>query len=380
MFDKIISFIKTRYPDERPVPLHAPRFEGNERKYLGDCIDSTFVSYVGQFVGRFEEQLQEYTGATHAVAVVNGTCALHLALIVAGVLPGDEVVTQPLTFVATANAISYCGASPVFVDVEKITLGLDPEALSDFLGAHAEIKKDGFCYNRTSGRKIAACVPVHTFGHPCRMGRLMKVCSSYGIPVVEDAAEGMGSLFQGRHLGTFGDLGILSFNGNKPVTTGGGGAILTNNQKFAARVKHISTTAKQPHAWEFYHDQIGYNNRMPNINAAVGCAQMEKFPQFLENKRETAKAYSTFFNELSIPFVTEPPEARSNYWLNAIMMEDRETRNDFLRYANDNLVQARPIWTLMTRLPMFSHCQHGPLEIAQQLEDRLVNIPSSVTR
>lgn len=380
MFDKIISFIKTRYPEEIPVPLHAPRLDGNEKKYLGDCIDSTFVSYVGHFVGMFEKQLQDYTGANHAVAVVNGTSALHLALLMVGVLPGDEVVTQPLSFVATANAISYCGAFPVFVDVEKTTLGLDPDALSGFLGAHAEIKKDGFCYNKRSGRKIAACVPVHTFGHPCRMDRLMKICSSYGLPVVEDAAEGMGSLFQGRHLGTFGDLGVLSFNGNKPVTTGGGGAVLTNDQMLATRVKHISTTAKTPHAWEFYHDQIGYNNRMPNINAAVGCAQMEKFPRFLENKRETADAYSTFFNELGIPFVTEPPEARSNYWLNAIIMEDRKTRNDFLRYANDNLVQARPVWTLMTRLPMFSHCQHGPLEIAQQLEDRLVNIPSSVTR
>lgn len=380
MFDKIISFIKTRYPEESPVPLHAPRLDGNEKEYLEECIDSTFVSYVGQFVGRFERQLQEYTGATHAVAVVNGTCALHLALLMAGVLPEDEVVTQPLTFVATANAISYCGASPVFVDVEKATLGLDPEALLNFLSTHAEIKKDGFCYNKTSGKKIAACVPVHTFGHPCRMDQLMEVCSNYGIAVVEDAAEAMGSLFQGRHLGTFGDLGILSFNGNKPVTTGGGGAILTNDQKFAALAKHISTTAKQPHAWDFYHDQIGYNNRMPNINAAVGCAQMEKFPRFLKNKRETADAYNAFFKELNIPFVNEPPGARSNYWLNAIILEGRETRNDFLKYANDNLVQARPVWTLMTRLPMFSNCQHGPLETARWLEDRLVNIPSSVTQ
>lgn len=380
MFDKIISFIKSRYSQERPVPLHAPRLDGNEKQYLADCIDSTFVSYVGPFVGRFEKDLEAYTGAGHAIAVVNGTAALHLSLILAGVSPGDEVITQPLTFVATANAISYCGAIPVFADIEKSTLGLDPEAVSDFLKTHAEVRQDGFCYNKTSGRKIAACVPVHTFGHPCRMDRLMELSATYSIPVVEDAAEAMGSLFQGRHLGTFGALGILSFNGNKPLTTGGGGAILTNDPELAHRAKHISTTAKQPHAWEFYHDQTGYNNRIPNINAAVGCAQMERFDTFLKNKRETAAAYADFFAQLNIPFVSEPEQARSNYWLNAIILEDRKARDAFLKYANDHQVQARPVWRLMTRLPMFSQCQHGPLDTAEWIEDRLVNIPSSVTQ
>ncbi len=380
MFEEILSFIKDRYPGQSPVPLHAPIFTGNEKKYLGDCIDSTFVSYVGQYVNRFEKCLEDYTGAEHAIAVVNGTCALHLSLVIAGVSSGCEVITQPLTFVATANAIAYCGAQPVFLDVEKKTLGLCPEALSQFLKTCAEIKKDGFCYNKISGRKIAACVPVHTFGHPCRITQLVQICDDYGIPVIEDAAEGMGSYYQNRHLGTFGQLGILSFNGNKPVTTGGGGAILTSDPQLAARARHISTTAKQPHPWEFYHDQVGYNNRMPNINAAVGCAQMEQFADFLENKRKTAAAYAAFFKQLNIAFVEEPPQARSNYWLNALILKDKKNRDAFLKFANDHQVQARPVWTLMNRLPMFNHCQHDSLETAKWLEDRLVNIPSSVTR
>ncbi len=378
MFENIVSFIKELYPGKIPVPLHAPRFTGNEKKYLMDCIDSTFVSYVGQYVTQFEEEIQNYTGARHAVAVVNGTGALHLALSLAGVGFGNEVITQPLTFVATANAISYCGAHPVFVDVEKSCLGLNPEALEAFLETHCIVKDDGSCYNKTTSRRVGACVPMHTFGHPCRIDQITAVCKKYHIPVVEDSAEALGSFYHGQHLGTFGEIGILSFNGNKPVTTGGGGMILTNNDSIAQKAKHLSTTAKVPHKWEFNHDQIGYNCRMPNINAAVGCAQMETFPVFLQDKRDTAKIYSDFFNGIGIFFLTEPADAKSNYWLNAIVMDSKNQRDEFLEYANTNGVQIRPVWTLMNHLPMFSHCQCGPLDTANWLEGRVVNLPSSV--
>ena len=378
MFDKIISFIKNLYPGEVPVPLHAPRFTGNEKKYLSECIDSTYVSYVGPYVSQFEEKIQNLTGSGHAVAVVNGTEALHLALLLAGVKAEDEVITQPLTFVATANAISYCGALPVFVDVEKSTLGLDPEALADFLETHAHIKGDGYCYNRKTGRRISACVPMHTFGHPCKIDHIVTVCNKHHIPVVEDAAEALGSVYKGQHAGTFGLMGILSFNGNKPVTTGGGGIILTGCQSIAQKARHLSTTAKVPHRWEFNHDQVGYNCRMPNVNAAIGCAQMENFSFFLQDKRDTAKIYSDFFHHMGVPFVEEPPEAKSNYWLNAILLKDKTERDKFIQHADKNDVQARPVWTLMNHLPMFNHCQCGPLDVANRLENRVVNLPSSV--
>ncbi len=378
MYDKIVSFIKELYPGEIPVPLHAPRFRGNEKKYLMECIDSTYVSYVGQYVSQFEEKVQTYTGAGYAVAVVNGTEALHLALLLAGVANGNEVITQPLTFVATANAISYCSAIPVFVDVDKSTLGLDPEALEAFLENHAVIKADSTCYNKTTGRRIAACVPMHTFGHPCKIDHVVAICKKYYIPVVEDAAEALGSFYQGQHAGTFGDIGILSFNGNKPVTTGGGGIILTNSKNISQQAKHLSTTAKVSHTWEFNHDQVGYNCRMPNINAAVGCAQMETFPLFLQDKRDTARIYSDYFHHIGVPFVVEPPNARSNYWLNAIFLENKTERDDFVQYANTNGVQVRPAWTLMNHLPMYGSCQCGPLDIANWLADRAVNLPSSV--
>ncbi len=378
MFDEIISFIKNLYPGEIPVPLHAPRFRGNEKKYLLECIDSTYVSYVGHYVSEFEEKIQKFTGSGYAVAVVNGTEALHLALLLAGVKGEDEVITQPLTFVATANAISYCGALPVFVDVEKSTLGLDPDALADFLETHAHIEEDGNCYNTTTGRRISACVPMHTFGHPCKIDHIVTICKKYHIPVVEDAAEALGSFYKGQHVGTFGHLGILSFNGNKPVTTGGGGIILTRSQNIAQKARHLSTTAKVPHNWEFNHDQVGYNCRMPNINAAIGCAQMENFSFFLQDKRDTAGIYSDFFHHLAVPIVEEPPKAKSNYWLNAIILKNKTERNEFIQYANESGVQVRPVWTLMNHLPMFNHCQCGPLDVANWLEDRVVNLPSSV--
>jgi aminotransferase in exopolysaccharide biosynthesis len=378
MFEKIVSFIKSLYPTENPVPLHEPRFSGNEKKYLIDCIDTTYVSYVGQYVTRFEDEIRQLTGAKFAVAVSSGTAALHVALLLAEVTPGDEVITQPLTFVATANAISYCGAQPVFVDVERATMGLDPEKLNDFLINNATLKSDGRCYNKTTGRKIAACVPMHTLGHPVRIDQIMEICQKYHIPVVEDAAEALGSFYKGQHAGTFGDIGILSFNGNKPVTTGGGGMIITNDEALAAKAKHLTTTAKKPHPWEFFHDAVGYNYRMPNINAAVGCAQMECFAGVLENKRATAQIYNRFFQDAGIAFITEPAHACSNYWLNAIVLKDRQEREQFLAYSRGKGIQTRPVWKLMPDLSMYRHCQCTPLETAQWLEDRLVNIPSSV--
>ncbi len=301
MFKEIVSFIKSLYPDENPVPLHAPRFNGNEKKYLVECIDTTFVSYVGEYVKLLEEHIRNFTGARYAVATVNGTEALHLALILAGVKPGDEVLTQAMTFVATANAIAYCQAHPVFLDVERSTLGLDPEKLEDFLELNGVVKPDGFCYNRVTGRRISAGVPMHTFGHPARIDQIVDICRKHHLAVVEDSAEALGSFYKRQHAGTFGDFGILSFNGNKPVTAGGGGMIITNNESLGFQAKHISTTAKLPHPWEFIHDRVGYNSRMPNINAAVGCAQMEKLPQVIENKRQTAQLYKEFFDNLCLP-------------------------------------------------------------------------------
>jgi perosamine synthetase len=378
MFEKIVGFIKSLYPTENPVPLHAPRFSGNEKKYLIDCIDTTYVSYVGEYVTRFEDAIRQFTGAKYAVAVCSGTEALHVALLMAGVVPGDEVITQPLTFVATTNAIAYCGAQPVFVDVARATLGLDPEKLNDFLRNNGILKSDGICYNKTTGSKIAACVPMHTFGHPARIDQVIEICQQYQIPVIEDSAEALGSFYKGQHAGTFGKLGILSFNGNKPVTTGGGGMIITNVEALAIKAKHLTTTAKVPHPWELVHDAVGFNYRMPNINAAVGCAQMECFAGVLDNKRTTAQMYNRFFEEIGIPFITEPALARSNYWLNTIVLKDRQERNEFLAYAAKKGIQARPVWTLMTNLSMYRHCQRTSLETAQWLEDRLVNIPSSV--
>ncbi len=378
MFEKIVSFIRLLYPMDNPVPLHAPRFSGNEKKYLVDCIDTTYVSYVGQYVTRFEDEVRHFTGAKYAVAVCSGTEALHVALLLAEVAPGDEVITQPLTFVATANAIAYCSAQPVFLDVERSTLGLDPNKLNDFFRNNGILKADGKCYNKISGRKIAACVPMHTFGHPVRIDQIIEVCQRYQIPVVEDSAEALGSFYKGQHAGTFGKLGILSFNGNKPVTTGGGGMIITNDETLAAKAKHWTTTAKVPHPWELVHDEVGYNYRMPNINAAVGCAQMECFAGVLENKRATAQIYNSFFQEIGQPFIAEPAHAQSNYWLNAILLKDRQERDQFLAYTTGKGLQTRPVWTLMIHLPMYRHCQSVSIETAQWLEDRLVNVPSSV--
>lgn len=377
MYENIITFIRSVFQNENEfIPLHAPYFGGNEKKYLLDTIDSTFVSSVGAYVNKFEEMMTEITGAKYAIATTNGTTALQLALIVASVKAGDEVITQPVTFVATANAIAHCSAIPVFVDVDKDTMGMSASALKAFLEANAEMK-NGAAYNKTNGRRIAACAPMHTFGFPCRIDEIAAVCAEYNIALVEDAAESLGSSYKGKHTGTFGLLGTFSFNGNKTVTCGGGGAIVTNDEKLAAHAKHLSTTAKVPHPWEFVHDEVGYNYRMPNLNAAVACAQLEQLEEILDNKRALAAIYQEYFKEAQIQLITEIPQATANNWLNTIILNSREERDTFLKETNGSKVMTRPIWCLMNRLPMYSNCQCGPLDNAEWLEARAVNIPSS---
>jgi len=377
-FLEIIFFIKRLYKNRESIQLHEPCFIGNEKKYLIECIDSTFVSYVGKYVNLFEELIQKFTGTKYAIAVSSGTVALDVVLFLTGVKPCDEVLTQPLTFVATANAISHVGAKPIFVDCEKDTLGMSPEKLEDFLMNETIITDAGYCQNKKTGNRVTACIPVHIFGHPTKIDKIVEICKRYNILVIEDAAESLGSYYRERHTGTFGKAGILSFNGNKIVTTGGGGMIITNEEEMANKARHITTTAKVPHKWEFVHDEVGYNYRMPNINAAVGCAQMENLPFFIENKRELAQIYQSFFNEIGVEFLSEKNDCRSNYWLNAIILKDRTQRDEFLEYCHRNNVMARPAWTLMNKLPMYKNCRHTNLDNAQWLEDRIVNIPSSV--
>lgn len=377
MNKEFISFVKRTFNTDEFIPLHTPIFMGNEKKYLNECIDSTFVSSVGKFVDQFEEEVSKFTGAKYAIATVNGTAALHIALMLAGVEQDDEVITQPLTFIATLNALSYIGAQPIFVDVDKNTLGLSPEKLESFLSKNTEVV-NGCCVNKKSKRKIKAVVPMHTFGHSVRIEDIIAVCNRYNVKVVEDAAESLGSYYKEKHTGTFGLLGTLSFNGNKTITTGGGGMVLTNDQELAKKAKHITTTAKIPHKWEFEHDMVGYNYRLPNINAALGCAQMEKLPLVLERKRVMANKYQTFFNNTSFNFITEPGNTTSNYWLNAIILEDLKERNNFLTETNEKGVMTRPIWKLMNSLTMFKNAQTGNLENSKWLEERVVNIPSSV--
>jgi len=379
-FPHIIDFIRSLYPDRDFVPLHEPYFGGNEKKYLQDCIDSTFVSSVGKYVDRFEEMIREFTGAKCAVATVNGTAALHIALLLAGVQRNDLVITQPLTFIATCNAISYCGAEPVFIDIDRHNLGLSADALEAWLAANSVLEGES-CYHIGSRQRLAACVPMHTFGHPCQIDRIVEICERYHIPVVEDSAESIGSYYKGRHTGTFGKLGVLSFNGNKTITTGGGGMIITNDDELGKLAKHITTTAKVPHPWEFVHNMTGYNYRLPNVNAALGCAQMEQLPQILANKRETARLYQEFFAGMDgITYIPESQDCVSNYWLNVMLFSNLEARNDFLQQSNTSKVMTRPAWTLMNKLAMFSKAISGDLEISEDIESRLVNIPSSFRR
>lgn len=374
-FEKTVDFIKSQYPNKDFIALHEPVFFGNERKYVLDAIDSTFVSSVGAYVSRFEELMADITGAKYAIAIVNGTNALHMGLILAGVKANEEVLSQALTFIATANAISYINAIPVFVDVDKETLGMSPQSLRDFLTHHGEKRADGV-YNKTSGRRIAACVPMHTFGLPCKIDEIAAICEEWGIFLVEDAAESLGSYYKGKHTGVFGKIGVFSFNGNKTVTCGGGGALITDDEDLAKRAKHLTTQAKVPHKWEFVHDEIGYNYRMPNLNAALACAQLEQLPLFIENKRALAEMYLDFFSKVGIQFIKEPEDSKSNYWLNALLLGSLVERDAFLTFTNDNGVMTRPVWELMNRLPMFKHCQTDGLKNSVWLVDRIVNIPS----
>ena len=378
MYNNVIDFIRQTFQQpEGVVPLHAPCFIGNEKKYLNECIDSTFVSSVGKFVDRFEEMGAEYTGAKKAVVCVNGTNALHLAMLLSGVEQNDEVITQPLTFIATANAISYIGAHAVFLDVDLDTMGLSPVKVREWLEKNAEVK-GGECFNKNTGRRIKACIPMHTFGHPVHLDELVEVCKDYHLNLLEDAAESIGSFYKGKHTGTFGKIGAISFNGNKTITTGGGGMLLFMDEELGKYAKHITTQAKVPHRWEFVHDHIGYNYRMPNINAALGCAQMEHLQEFVDNKRDLAQKYAAYFKNSDVSFFIEPAECKSNYWLNVVLLKDKSARDRFLEETNDAGVMTRPIWQLMNRLPMFKDCQCGDLSNAEWLEARVVNIPSSV--
>lgn len=374
--ENIVNFIKRTFNTNEFIPLHEPKFIGNEKEYLCDCIDSTFVSSVGKYVDAFEERIAKYTNSKYAIATVNGTSALHISLILAGVKAKDEVITQALSFVATANAISYCNAKPVFLDVDKKTLGLSPKALKKFLEQNTYIKNKK-CINKKTGKTIKACVPMHTFGHPCKIDEIIKICKKHHIKVVEDAAESLGSFYKNKHTGTFGDLGAISFNGNKIITSGGGGVILTNSKKLAQKAKHITTTAKTPHPYEYNHDMIAYNYRMPNINAALLVAQLEQLETLLENKRALSKQYKDFFEKENIKFISEPKDSNSNYWLNAIVLKDKKQRDEFLEQSNKNAVMTRPIWKLLSDLEIYSKCQKDSLKNSRFLEKRVVNIPSS---
>ena len=377
MFNNFIRFVKEMYGIKELIPLHAPQFNGNEKKYLNECIDSTFVSSVGKFVDEFEEKIAHYTGAKYAVATSNGTSALHIALLLANVTENDEVITQPLTFVATCNAISYCNANPIFIDVDKDTMGLSPSSLQVYLEKNTFIKSQQ-CINNRTGKVIKACVAMHTFGHPCRIDKIKDICDKYYINLIEDAAESLGSFYKDKHTGTFSQMGVMSFNGNKIITAGGGGCFITNDKELAKRAKHLTTTAKVPHKWEYTHDMVGYNYRMPNLNAALIVAQLEQLENFLNHKRNLANRYAEFFNLNTIKFIVEPKNSKSNYWLNAVILKDEKQRDLFLEETNSKGVMTRPIWTLMNKLTMFQNAQCGELTNAEWLERRVVNIPSSV--
>lgn len=377
MNTKIIKFIREQFKTDEFIPLHVPTFRGNEKKYLNSCIDSTYVSSVGSYVDDFESFMSKITNTKKSVAIVNGTSGLQVALRLVGVKKGDEVITQGLTFVATVNAIAYNNANPIFLDVDLDTMGLSPTAISAFLEEYGELREDG-CYNKKTGNRIAACMPMHTFGFPVHLTQLIDICEKWRIPIVEDAAESLGSEYKGKSTGSFGNLGVFSFNGNKIVTCGGGGAIVTNNIELGERAKFLTTTAKQPHPFEYVHNELGYNFRMPNLNAALAFAQLEQLDLFLENKRELARDYATFFTKEGIKFRTETEGTKANYWLMCLELENKKERDLFLKETNENKVMTRPIWQLMHRLPMYKNCLKDEQKNALFLEDRIINIPSSV--
>jgi perosamine synthetase len=376
----IIEFIRKIYDeDKQKIPLHSPIFLGNEKKYLSECIDTSFVSSVGRFVNEFEKMIVTYTKSKYAIAVSNGTSAIHIALLVAGVKKDEEVITQALSFVATANAIKHANAEPVFIDVDKNTMGMSPESLSHFLENNTE-QKQGACYNIKTGKKISACIPVHIFGNPCEIDSICDICKLNNIVVIEDAAESIGSKYKDKHTGTYGLMGILSFNGNKTISCGGGGIILTNDKELAKTAKHITTTAKVPHRWEYIHDIVGYNYRLTNLNAAVGVAQLEKIDHIINNKRKLAKTYNHYFKENNISFLTEKENSESNYWLNAIILNDRDERDFFLEETNNQGIETRPIWRLLNDLEMYKQNQQLKLFDAEYLQERVVCIPSSYNK
>jgi len=376
-YSTIIDFIKNQFTTKEFIPLHEPNFNGNEKSYVLDTIESTFVSSVGTYVDKFEIMMAELTKTQKAIAVVNGTSALQVALRLSGVSSGDEVLTQALTFIATINAIIYNGASPVFIDVDLDTMGLSPNSIQSFLEEYGELR-NGICYNKKTNKKIAACMPMHTFGFPVHLDELITICNKWHIPVVEDAAESIGSEYKGISTGSFGKLGVFSFNGNKIVTSGGGGVIVTNDLQLGVKAKHLTTTAKVPHPFEYVHDEIGYNFRMPNLNAALACAQLEQLNSFIQNKRLLASEYSIFFGSKGVKFRSELPNTRANYWLMCIELENKKDRDSFLKETNENNVMTRPIWQLIFKSPLYSNFQRDSQENAIFLEERIVNIPSSV--
>jgi aminotransferase in exopolysaccharide biosynthesis len=377
MYNKLVKYVQEIYQTKEFIPLHAPTFTGNEKEYVNNTIESTFVSSVGKYVDQFEQQIEAFTGTAKAIATVNGTAALHTALYMAGVKANDLVITQALTFVATCNALYHMGAEPVFVDVSKISLGLCPKALDAYLEDNAIVNNEGLSQHKATQQIFRAVVPMHTFGHPVELDELIAVCRKWKIALVEDAAESLGSFYKGQHTGTFGDFSAISFNGNKVITTGGGGMVLCKSFDDGMHTKHVTTTAKVPHPYEFFHDEAGFNYRLPNLNAALGCAQMEVLPKFLQQKRELAQQYNNFFSGSEFTFITEPEYAQSNYWLNAIICPNSEIRETFIKETNAQGVMTRPIWKLMHSLPMFQNAKHGPLPISEWIESCLVNIPSS---
>lgn len=373
----LVAHIREEFGGEGFIPLHAPQFGEYEREEILRALNAGYVSSVGPHVTQFEEAICQYTGARFAIATVNGTAALHICMLLAGVEPEDEVITQTITFVATCNAIRYCGAEPVLIDVERTTLGMCPDQLEQWLQTNARLSDDGVCINVRTKRKIRACVPMHDFGHPVRIEPIEKICREWGLVLVEDAAESLGSFYSGRHTGRFGQLSAMSFNGNKIITTGGGGMLLTDDEALASRAKHLVTTAKQPHPWLYMHDEVGYNYRLPALNAALGCAQMRRLPMYVTQKRALAARYAEWFSHTNYHFFQEPVGAKSNYWFNSFFTHDRNERDEILQHTNDTGVMTRPVWTPMHTLPLYANCQQSPMPVADWLNERLVNIPSS---
>lgn len=379
-YEELLKFIKNIYPNQDLIPLHNPVFVGNEKKYLSEAIDSTFVSSVGPLVKTFEDKLAEFTGIKYCTATVNGTSALHIALKAIGVKENTEVLTQSLTFIATINAIKYCNAVPVFIDIDLKTLGMSHKSLENFLKFNCEMRNDGKCWNKLSNKEIKAVMPMHTFGHPVNLNKISSLCEYYNICLIEDSSEALGSFYKGKHVGSHSIVSTLSFNGNKIITTGGGGAILTNNKELSLKMSHIVNTAKIAHKWNFVHDQIGFNYRMPNLNAALGLAQIEQINTYLNSKRLLFKRYKEFMDNRNFKIFEEPQHSKSNYWLNCIITKCKEERDALLEISHDDKIMMRPAWKPMHQLPMFKNCFRTILPNTESLFEKIVCIPSSVVK